>query len=143
MDPFQQMHEWKNNMDQFFGGNFWNEFEHIIKPPIPAINLYELDNELIGYISLPGMENSKQIEVYVDEYVLEIRGQLSPIKQSGKMHHQEILQGDFSRKIDLPFAVRKDRVSANLRNGLMCIHLHKKMDNTRKRKRVNIENEEE
>ncbi|ENH96757.1 small heat shock protein [Gracilibacillus halophilus YIM-C55.5] len=138
MDPFQHMHDWKHNLDHFFGGDFWNEFDQIVKPPLPAVNLYELENEIICYINLPGIKNSKQIKLYVDDDQLDIKGELFPIEQSGKLIKQEILHGDFSRQIDLPFPVRKDRVQATLKNGLMTVHLHRRMHKQQHKKRIDI-----
>ncbi|QGH33234.1 Hsp20 family protein [Gracilibacillus salitolerans] len=139
MDPFQDMHDWKNNLDQFFGGNFWDDFEHIIKPPIPAVNMYELDNEIIVYVNLPGIKDRKQVKVFVDYDVLELKGTLFPVKQSGKLIKQEILHGEFSRKIDLPFPVRQDRITAALRQGLMTIHLHRLVNDKKKKQAIDIE----
>ncbi|SER63379.1 HSP20 family protein [Gracilibacillus ureilyticus] len=142
MDPFQQMHDWKNNLDNFFGGNFWNDFEHILKPPIPAINVYELDNEIIIYVNLPGVKDSKQVKIYLDENVLELKGELFPVHQGGKQLQQEILQGDFSRKIELPSVVRKDKVTAILRHGLMKIQLYKSNSTRKRMKQVDYDIEE-
>ncbi len=143
MDPFQHMHEWKNNLDQFFGGNFWDDFEHIIKPPIPAVNIYELDNELVVYVNLPGIKDRKQVKVFVDYNVLELKGSLFPVQTSGKLIKQEILQGDFSRQIDLPFPVRQDRINASLKQGMMTIHLHRLMQEQKKKNAIEIEEFEE
>ncbi len=137
------MHDWKNNLDQFFGGDFWNEFEHMIKPPIPAINLYEHENELICYINLPGIKNSKQVELLVDGYSLEIKGELFPIKPAGKAVKQELLHGEFSRQIDLPFPVRSDKISATLQHGLMKVQLHRNIEKNRRKKRIEIKDAEE
>ncbi|KAB8129887.1 Hsp20/alpha crystallin family protein [Gracilibacillus oryzae] len=142
MDPFQQMHDWKNNLDQFFGGNFWNDFEHIVKPPIPAINLYELDNEIIVYVNLPGVSDRKNVNIYLDDNVLELKGETFPVQQGGKLLKQEILQGDFSRRVELPCTVRKDKVSAVLKHGVMRIQLFKLSGNRKKLKQINYEIEE-
>ncbi|SFM12239.1 HSP20 family protein [Gracilibacillus orientalis] len=139
MDPFQHMHEWKNNLDQFFGGDFWDDFEHIVKPPIPAVNIYELDNEIIVYVNLPGIKDRKQVKVFIHDTVLELKGNLFPVKQSGKMIKQEILQGEFSRQIDLPFPVREDRITATLKQGLMTIQLHRLVDAKKKKHSIDIE----
>ncbi|WP_058306189.1 Hsp20/alpha crystallin family protein [Gracilibacillus massiliensis] len=143
MDPFQHMHEWKNNLDQFFGGNFWDDFEHIIKPPIPAVNIYELDNELVVYVNLPGIKDRKQVKVFVDSNILELKGSLFPVQTSGKLIKQEILQGDFSRQIDLPFPVRQDRINASLKQGMMTIHLHRLIQDQKKKNAIEIDEFEE
>ncbi len=143
MDPFQHMHDWKNNLDQFFGGNFWDDFEHMIKPPIPAVNMFELENEVIIYVNLPGIKDRKQVKVFVDYDVLQLKGTLFPVQQSGKLIKQEILHGEFSREIDLPFPVREDRITAALKQGLMTIHLHRRVNAKKKKQEIDIEEFEE
>lgn len=34
-------------MVHLFDDQFWNEFENVIKPTIPRINIYQYDHELI------------------------------------------------------------------------------------------------
>ncbi|MFC4389000.1 Hsp20/alpha crystallin family protein [Gracilibacillus marinus] len=142
MDPFRQMHEWKNNLDHFFGGDFWNDFEHIVKPPIPAVNLYEQENEFILYINLPGIKDRKQINLSTSPTTVELKGQLLPIEQHGKIINQEILLGEFQRKIDLPFPIREDKVSASIKSGVMIVHLPKQKKE-HNRKKISIETFEE
>ncbi|GAE92344.1 stress response homolog Hsp [Gracilibacillus boraciitolerans JCM 21714] len=138
------MHDWKNNLDKFFGGNFWDDFDHMIKPPIPAINLYELDNELIVYVNLPGIKDRKQVKVFVDYNILELKGSLFPIESSGKLIKQEILNGgEFSRQIDLPFPVREDRMNASLKQGLLIIQLHRLIQEHKGKNAINIDEFEE
>lgn len=143
MDPFKQMHEWKDNMDSFFGGSFWNEFDQMVKPPIPAINLYQAENELFLYASLPGIKDRNQIQLRVNDSILSITGNLFPIEQSGSLVKQEILQGEFSRQIDLPFPVRKDKMSASLRQGLLLVHLHRLVSKQEDQRVIDISEFEE
>lgn len=105
MDPFKQMGDWKKNLDHFFGESFWGEFEGIIKPAIPQINLYQSDHELLCIVNMPGLDDLYQIDIYVDYATLELKGTID-LNQFGKAAvKEEILQGVFERKISLPFPV--------------------------------------
>jgi HSP20 family protein len=125
MDPFKTMQEWKSNMDHFFGEQFWNEFEGIIKPPIPQVNLYQSDNELTCIVSLPGMKNVKNVDVLIDYATLELRGIIQIDAGRKQLIQEEIIQGTFERKLDLPFPVRSDKINATYQNGLLFINLYR------------------
>lgn len=138
MDPFKTMHDWKNNMDHFFGEDFWGQFEGIIKPPIPQINLYTSENEILCVVNLPGMKNSKNVDVLVDYAMLEIRGIISLDGGSKQLVQEEILQGTFERKIELPFPVRSDKINATYQNGLLYITLYRHIQKQVQKNKVPI-----
>lgn len=138
MDPFKQMGDWKNNMDHFFGDNFWNEFEGVIKPNIPQVNIYQSDHELYCIVNMPGLDNLNQIDIYVDFATLELKGTIDIDHQGGTVVKEEILQGVFERSITLPFPVRADKIKATYRNGLLFIQLHRLISDTNKRNKVNV-----
>lgn len=138
MDPFQQMSNWKKNMDQFFGDSFWNEFEGIIKPTIPQINMYQTDNEILCIVNMPGLTNLEQLDIYVDYSSLELRGAIDIEQVHGVVVKEEILRGVFEREIQLPFPVRADKIEATYKNGLVFIQLHRLISDSSKRKRVNV-----
>ncbi|WP_337970520.1 Hsp20/alpha crystallin family protein, partial [Virgibacillus salexigens] len=97
LDPFQQMSDWKKNMDHFFGDSFWNEFGGIIKPNIPQINLYQTDNELFCVVNIPGLTDLDKLNVYVDYATLELKGSIDIDNARGFVVQEEILQGVFER----------------------------------------------
>ncbi|MCG3419770.1 Hsp20/alpha crystallin family protein [Oceanobacillus jordanicus] len=138
MDPFKQMGDWKKNMDQFFGDNFWDEFEGIIKPNIPQINLYQTEHELFCVLNIPGLHDLEKIDIYADMATLELRGVIDLEFGGGQVIKEEILQGAFERQISLPFPVRSDKITATYRNGLVYIRLHRLISETSNKRRVNV-----
>ncbi|GAA5417424.1 hypothetical protein Pryu01_02487 [Paraliobacillus ryukyuensis] len=136
-NPFEQMQGWKQNMDHFFGENFWNGFDDVLKPPIPQVNMYQTEKEIICYVSLPGVERIKDIDVFVRGTTLVIAGTIK-LDQSGQVIKEEILHGAFDRKLDLPYAVREDKVDATYRYGLLVIRLHRYMQQDGSQKRISI-----
>ncbi|WP_331279687.1 Hsp20/alpha crystallin family protein [Oceanobacillus salinisoli] len=138
LDPFKQMTDWKKNMDHFFGENFWNEFEGIMKPNIPQINMYQTDNEILCIVNMPGLKNLNQIDIYVNYTTLELRGNINLEHAHGTVIKEEILQGVFDRKIDLPFPVRADKMDATYKNGLVFIQLHRLISETSNLNKVDI-----
>ncbi|MFS0674478.1 Hsp20/alpha crystallin family protein [Ornithinibacillus sp. 179-J 7C1 HS] len=139
MDPFQQMSDWKRNLDHFFGEQFWDQFEGILKPTIPQINLYQTDNELLCIASIPGLMNMEKVDIYVDYATLELRGTIDIGQSSGTVVKEEILQGVFERKISLPFPVRSDKIKATYSNGLLYVQLHRLISDSSRKNRVKVE----
>ncbi|MEN2768112.1 Hsp20/alpha crystallin family protein [Ornithinibacillus xuwenensis] len=139
MDPFQQMTDWKRNMDHFFGEQFWDQFEGVLKPTIPQINLYQTDHELLCIANIPGLTNLDKIDIYVDYATLELRGTIDIGHRGGTIVKEEILQGVFERNIQLPFPVRQDKIKATYRNGLVYIQLHRLVSNSGHKNRVTVE----
>ncbi|PAV28020.1 heat-shock protein Hsp20 [Virgibacillus profundi] len=138
MDPFKQMGDWKKNLDQFFGENFWSEFDDIIKPNIPQINMYQSDHEVMCIVNMPGLDDLYQIDIYVDHATLELKGTIDIHHSGGTAIKEEILQGVFEREISLPFPVRADKIKATYRNGLVYIQLHRLISETSRRNKVNV-----
>ncbi|WP_164670151.1 Hsp20/alpha crystallin family protein [Virgibacillus doumboii] len=139
MDPFKQMTDWKKNMDHFFGDQFWNEFENVIKPAIPQINIYQYDHELICIVNIPGLTDLNKVDIFVDYATLELKGVIDVAYTGGTVVKEEILQGVFEREVSLPFPVRKDKINATYKDGLVFIHLHRLISDESGRNKVSIE----
>ncbi|KGP89670.1 heat-shock protein Hsp20 [Pontibacillus chungwhensis BH030062] len=143
MNPFQNMNNWRQNMDRFFGEDFWGEFEGILKPTIPQINIYKSDNELLLLVNVPGLENLDDLDIFVDYSILEIRGIISLQSSQKQCIQEEILQGTFERKVELPYPVRGDRMQATYRNGIVVIQLHRMIQEEGKRNKIKIKSLDE
>ncbi|MDL4842009.1 Hsp20/alpha crystallin family protein [Aquibacillus rhizosphaerae] len=143
MDPFRNMGDWKKNMDNFFGDTFWNEFEDVLKPPVPQINLYKFENELICYVNLPGVKDLEKVDVFVDYATLELKGMIDINHSGGEVIKDEIIQGVFERKVELPYPVRKDKINATYQHGLLVLQLHRLVKEGTKKSRLEIKNLED
>ncbi|WP_138417810.1 Hsp20/alpha crystallin family protein [Aquibacillus sediminis] len=143
MDPFRNMGEWKKNMDSFFGENFWSEFEDVLKPPMPQVNLYQFENELICYVNLPGVKDLEKIDVFVDYASLHLKGMIDLNHAGGQVIKDEILQGVFERQVDLPYPVRNDKINATYQHGLLVIQLHRLISDSKHKNKLQIQNLED
>ncbi|GGA75632.1 Hsp20/alpha crystallin family protein [Ornithinibacillus halotolerans] len=139
MDPFKQMSEWKRNMDHFFGEDFWGQFEGILKPTIPQINLYQTDNEILCIASIPGLTDLDKIDIFVNYTQLELRGTIDIGYSGGTVVSEEILQGVFERTVTLPFPVRSDKIKATYSHGLLYIQLHRFISDSSQKHRIKVE----
>ena len=115
----------------------------------PNVNLYETDDCYLACIDLAGVDKNK-IDVELADNRLTIRGSRSvpsydapppnspddaPQKDDGpvlltdrgklKVHVMEIDHGPFYREVELPQHVRKEKISAHYRNGMLWIEIPK------------------
>lgn len=138
MNSFKHMHDWRKNIDQFFGEPFWNEFDSILKPNIPQVNIFKKDYEILCVINIPGINQIKQIQCEIDGYHLQIRGDIKLEAHGYELIQEEIIQGSFNRTIELPYKVREDKIDARYEHGLVYIQLFKDVHDSRRSKSIKI-----
>ena len=91
----------------------------------PALNVWEADEALWVEAELPGVRQ-QDVEITVIGEELTIKGERPAREQDGAtQHRQERGVGEFSRQVDLPFAVDADHVEATLADGVLMIKLPK------------------
>ena len=91
----------------------------------PAVNLWELDNELVAEAELPGVK-SYDVEITVVGSELTIKGKRPAENDAGiKVLRRERATGEFSRVIHLPVEVDPTKVDASMVEGVLRIHLPK------------------
>ncbi|MCP3029974.1 Hsp20/alpha crystallin family protein [Halobacillus sp. A1] len=130
--------DWKKNLDHFFGQDFWGEFEGLMKPSIPQMNIYQYDNELLCIANIPGMNHPKNVDVLVDHSSLILKGSIDLNHRGGHQLMSEIAAGAFERSIDLPFPVRSDKMEATYKHGLLIIQLYRLISDSTSQKPIKI-----
>lgn len=90
----------------------------------PPVDIFDYDTELIVVADIPGADK-EHTEISLEESTLTIQAKpVSPLQ--GRFIHREYEWGWFYRQFDLPDQVDRDRISAEMKNGVMVIHLPKK-----------------
>lgn len=93
---------------------------------IPAVDLYQTDNEVVVKVALPGVK--------ADETQINIVGEVLTIKGETKQEHEtkekayhirEQRWGAFERSLVLPTEVVADKAKADFENGVLTITLPK------------------
>jgi|SRR5690554_3410952 len=138
MMSFDYMHQWKDNIDKFFGESFWGEFDSVLKPLIPQINIYKQEYEALVVINVPGIKKMDQINCSVRGQTLNVNGIITIDTPGFEMQQEEIIQGSFDRSIELPFIVRKDKIQARYEHGLVWIYLYKDVEKEKQSKQIDI-----
>mgnify|MGYP001943661950 CR=1 FL=1 len=138
MMSFDYMHQWKDNIDKFFGESFWGEFDSVLKPLIPQINIYKQEYEALVVINVPGIKKMDQINCSVRGQTLNVNGIITIDTPGFELQQEEIIQGSFDRSIELPFIVRKDKIQARYEHGLVWIYLYKDVEKEKQSKQIDI-----
>lgn len=143
-DMMEWMKPFQKTFDQDFFRNFHQLFDHNDKQKQNVkINIYEGINELFCVIFAPGIDNVENVNVKVTGNTVEIDGNFNVQFDNFKLSHMEFENGDFQRIIQLPYAVREDKVDAVYKQGLLIIHLYKKLTIPENSNRILIKNVDE
>jgi HSP20 family protein len=104
----------------------------------PSVNLYETPASFLVCVDLAGVEKDK-IDVEVHDGKLRLRGTrpvpmcepVSTCEQTEaepkrvRVHLMEIDHGSFSREVELPPNIARERITATYRNGMLWIEIPK------------------
>lgn len=91
--------------------------------PIPDV--YETDDGLVVTMEIPGFEKN-EINVMVNKGFLEVKGERhSEGKENRMYYHAKRWRGCFEQSFKLPPDVDSEKVSANLKNGVLSVTFSK------------------
>jgi HSP20 family protein len=118
-------HEMEHFMDKFFGrhpARFLSE----MTVPSPDIEMLDRKDEIVVKAEVPGLDKP-DIQVSVDGDLLTVKGEKKKETETKKedYYFSERTYGAFSRSLRLPVEVKADKVTANLNNGVLEVHLPK------------------
>jgi HSP20 family molecular chaperone IbpA len=90
----------------------------------PRFDIWEDDDEMILYGDLPGVM-PEHLDVRFENPVLTIHGTVSPRHDDIMFLHGEYGIGDFHRTFTVGEAIDTERIAAELKNGVLTVHLPK------------------
>jgi HSP20 family protein len=92
----------------------------------PAVVVYETKDEYVFQAELPGWTRD-QVSINFENQTLTLTGQRDLMAEDGRQYHRvEGFYGQFSRSFTVPGVVNFDQVEAELRDGVLAIHLPKR-----------------
>ncbi len=118
-DPLGDLRAWQERLERLTSrhADVWS----------PAIDVYETADRYVITAEVPGIERD-QVELALEDARLTIRGR-RPDRASGgdvvHYHQVERGHGPFSRTFDFAEKIATDRVSADLRDGVLTVTLPK------------------
>jgi len=90
----------------------------------PPVDIFETDEGLSVVVDLPGVEKDA-VELRVDDDVLTIKATTKHIAPGDPVWAEYRLL-NFFRQFELPEEVDQDKISAEMKHGVLTIHLPKK-----------------
>lgn len=92
----------------------------------PAVTVYETSDEYVFQAELPGWTRD-QVTINFENQTLTLSGQRDLLSEDGRQYHRvEGFYGQFTRSFTLPSVVDANRVAAELKDGVLTIHLPKR-----------------
>jgi len=94
----------------------------------PSIDLYEEEDAYVLRVELPGLSKA-DVELSVKDGVLSIKGHKKTQvdeKKGRRYHRRETWAGSFERRLSLPEDADPDKVSAEMKEGVLSLRLPKR-----------------
>jgi HSP20 family molecular chaperone IbpA len=105
--------------------------ENFIRPPV---DIFETGENLVLMADLPGVDK-EHLDVNLEGGILTIRGTVE-MPMRGEPLYREFAPGNYFRQFDLPEEIDAERVSAELKNGVL--HLTMPKSESAKPRRIEI-----
>jgi HSP20 family protein len=112
---------------------------------VPNVQIVESDAELLLTAELPGLQKN-DVELAIENEVLTIRGEKREEKKEEKNGDQRYLvwertYGEFVRTFTLPRSIDTAKISAEMKDGVLKIHLPKGGDPKARGHKIEIMNQ--
>jgi len=125
-EPVREMMTLREAMDRLFDDAFTRPINMGTVSTMPAIDMYQNEDDLIVKAVLPGLSKD-DVDISVTADVLTLRGEFKNNEDdNGASYHlREQRYGVFERSISLPTDVEVEKSKAVFENGILTITLPK------------------
>ena len=125
-NPRQALDQLRDEMNRLFTGVLSNGASAWLPARgQPAVNVWESDDAVVAELEVPGVK-SEQVDISVVENELTLKIERpQEVPTDVTFHRRERPSGAFTRVLRLPVPVDPNRVSAELREGVLTITLPK------------------
>ena len=133
--PFSEMDRLSQAMNRFFDAD--EARAHVTWSP--AIDVTEDKEKIVLTADVPGLAQ-KDLDLQIEKDVLTLKGERTlERKDDGAHHRYERVSGQFVRSFTLPPTVDADRVTAQLKDGVLTLVLPKKPEAQPKKIGISIQ----
>ena len=125
-EPFREIASLQNEMGRLMGGLFDGGNGGTNQAWMPAVDVWENEDELVYAFDLPGIPEDK-IAIELEDGALTVSGErerADDVKDE-RFYRYERRFGSFSRTIGLPQGTTEDAISAEYGNGVLEVHVKK------------------
>lgn len=91
---------------------------------VPAVDIYESQNELTLLADMPGVANDG-VDIDLKDDQLTIRGKAGTEEQTGTVLLREYSVGDYYRQFTLSNAIDREKITAAMKDGVLKVVLPK------------------
>lgn len=129
-DPFRELEEMSQRLNRFLAGHDEKQPEAeealTMADWSPSVDVSETETEFEITAELPGIQK-EDLKVTLEEGVLTLEGERRNDQQAEgyRLHRTERPSGRFFRSFNVPEGVENTDVRAELKDGLLHIHLKK------------------
>lgn len=125
-EPAREMMTLREAMDRLFDDAFTRPLSLRDGWSVPAIDMYQTDEEIVVKAALPGVK-ADEVQINITGEVLTLKGEMKheEEKEEKAWHIREQRYGSFERSIVLPTDVVADKAKADFENGILTITLPK------------------
>ena len=125
-EPARDRMTLREAMDRLFDDAFTRPLSLRDGWSVPAIDMYQTDDEIIVRAALPGIK-ADQVQINVTGEILTLKGDVKheEDKKEKAWHIREQRWGSFERSLVLPTEVVADKTKAEFENGILTITLPK------------------
>jgi HSP20 family protein len=113
-------------MDRLFDDAFTRPLSVRDGWSVPAIDMYQTDDEIVVKAALPGIK-ADEVQINITGELLTLKGEVrhEEEKKEKAWHIREQRFGSFERSVALPTDVVADKAKAEFENGILTITLPK------------------
>ena len=94
-----------------------------LKSAIPAVDIYENDNEIMLHADMPGVVK-EEVSVSIDNGTLSLSG-VRRLQSKGASKWEEFGDVEYVRSFSVPQSIDVEKVEAKLKDGVLKLHLPK------------------
>ncbi len=91
---------------------------------VPRFDIWEGDDELLMFGDLPGV-SPEQLEIRFEKNQLTIHGKVAPRHDDVEFLYGEYGIGGFERTFAIGESIDAEKISAEMKNGVLTLHLPK------------------
>jgi HSP20 family protein len=125
-EPFREIATLQNDMSRLMNNVIGGDGETTTRSWVPALDVWETENELVYAFDLPGIPEDK-IAVEFEDGALTVSAERERTQETSdeRLYRFERRFGTFSRTIGLPQGVSEDMVNADYKDGVLEVHVRK------------------
>jgi HSP20 family protein len=125
-EPARDFMTLREAMDHLFDDAFTRPLSVRDGWSVPAIDMYQTDEEIVVKASIPGYK-AEEVQISVTGDILTLKGEMKQEdeRKERAWHIREQRWGSFERSVSLPTDVVADKAKAEFENGILIITLPK------------------